>query len=62
MIIILSWYGKQHFLTGAVYGQLAGAYYGADGIPEAWRERLTLRERIEALADGLLAQAGAGTR
>jgi len=26
--------------TGAVYGQLAGAYYGAEDIPAAWRERL----------------------
>ena len=26
--------------TGAVYGQLAGAYYGDDGIPPEWCERL----------------------
>jgi ADP-ribosylglycohydrolase len=39
--------------TGAVYGQLAGAYYGEGGIPAAWRERLVMRERIEQLADGL---------
>ena len=25
--------------TGAIYGQLAGAYYGVDGIPERWRSR-----------------------
>jgi ADP-ribosylglycohydrolase len=43
--------------TGAVYGQLAGAYYGEGGIPAAWRERLVMRERIEALADGLFAMA-----
>ena len=24
--------------TAAVYGQLAGAYYGEDGIPESWRK------------------------
>jgi ADP-ribosylglycohydrolase len=23
--------------TGAVYGQLAGAFYGEQGIPESWR-------------------------
>jgi ADP-ribosyl-[dinitrogen reductase] hydrolase len=40
--------------TGAVYGQMAGAYYGEDGIPAEWRARLVLRERIEELADGLL--------
>ncbi len=26
--------------TGAVYGQLAGAYYGVDAIPIAWREKV----------------------
>jgi ADP-ribosylglycohydrolase len=36
--------------TGAVYGQLAGAYYGAAGIPAAWRERLARRDEIEAMA------------
>ena len=39
--------------TGAIYGQIAGAYYGADGIPANWRERLTMSERIVAMADGL---------
>ncbi len=37
--------------TAAVYGQLAGAYYGEQAIPEAWRARLALRETIEALAE-----------
>lgn len=36
--------------TGAVYGQLAGAYYGVEGIPTMWLERLALRELIEGLA------------
>ncbi|MBP2145421.1 ADP-ribosylglycohydrolase [Methanofollis sp. W23] len=40
--------------TGAVYGQIAGAYYGEEGIPAAWVERLALRERILELADGLI--------
>ncbi|WP_281425802.1 ADP-ribosylglycohydrolase family protein [Methanofollis formosanus] len=40
--------------TGAVYGQLAGAYYGEEGIPAAWVGRLALRERILGLADGLV--------
>jgi len=39
--------------TGAVYGQLAGAYYGEESIPESWREKLALRETIEAFADRL---------
>lgn len=43
--------------TGAIYGQLAGAYYGLDGIPERWRGATALREPILALADGLFALA-----
>ncbi len=39
--------------TGAVYGQLAGAYYGEDGIPVKWREMLAWRELIETLAEKL---------
>jgi ADP-ribosylglycohydrolase len=45
--------------TAAVAGQLAGAFYGAAAIPAGWRERLALRERLEELADGLVARAGA---
>jgi ADP-ribosylglycohydrolase len=40
--------------TGAVYGQLAGAYYGTNGIPESWRAIITYRDRIEHFADQLL--------
>jgi ADP-ribosyl-[dinitrogen reductase] hydrolase len=39
--------------TAAIAGQLAGAYYGVDAIPADWRAQLALRERLEALADGL---------
>ena len=41
--------------TGAIYGQLAGAYFGVDAIPERWRGTIALAERIGALADALLA-------
>jgi ADP-ribosylglycohydrolase len=40
--------------TGAIYGQLAGAHYGVEGIPESWCSRLALGERIRRLADALL--------
>jgi ADP-ribosyl-[dinitrogen reductase] hydrolase len=40
--------------TAAVYGQLAGAYYGVEGIPSEWRKSLAFREQIQALADRLL--------
>jgi len=43
--------------TAAIAGQLAGARFGATGIPPAWLERLSLRTRIEALADALHAAA-----
>ena len=39
--------------TGAVYGQIAGAYYGESGIPKAWRAKLAMRQTIEDLADRL---------
>lgn len=44
--------------TGAVYGQLAGAFYGVDGIPAEWRAKLAMRELIEQRADELLAMSG----
>jgi len=40
--------------TGAVYGQLAGAFYGDDGIPDAWRSRVAGRTMIESFATRLL--------
>lgn len=44
--------------TGAIYGQIAGAHYGVDEIPASWRQRLAMRDEIEALADRLLASPG----
>ncbi|WP_439116431.1 ADP-ribosylglycohydrolase family protein [Paenibacillus antri] len=32
--------------TGAVYGQLAGAYYGLDEIPQHWVETIVMKEYI----------------
>ena len=39
--------------TAAIYGQLAGAVYGVDGIPPHWREKVVMRDEILALADSL---------
>jgi ADP-ribosyl-[dinitrogen reductase] hydrolase len=44
-------------VTGALYGQLAGALYGVNGIPSAWRKTLLKHSLIEDFADRLLAQA-----
>jgi ADP-ribosylglycohydrolase len=46
--------------TGAVYGQIAGAFYGAAGIPGEWLSRLALRERIEGFAEKLREDAPGG--
>jgi ADP-ribosylglycohydrolase len=42
--------------TGAVYGQIAGAVYGEEGIPAEWRARLAMGETIAHLADQLYAR------
>ena len=39
--------------TGAVYGQIAGAFYGETGIPEHWRDIVALRDTIITYATQL---------
>ena len=41
----------------AVCGQIAGSYYGSDGIPNAWKEQLVMHEMIQELADRLYQQS-----
>jgi ADP-ribosyl-[dinitrogen reductase] hydrolase len=41
--------------TGAVYGQLAGAYYGEQAIPREWCKRLAMVDLIGSLAERLFA-------
>ena len=43
--------------TAAIYGQIAGAHYGINGIPESWRTRIVQVELITRLAEGLLHRA-----
>lgn len=43
--------------TAAIYGQLAGAFYGMDAIPAPWHEIITMRGLILRLADDLHAAA-----
>jgi ADP-ribosyl-[dinitrogen reductase] hydrolase len=40
--------------TAAICGQLAGAFYGVEAIPESWMKRLAMRDEIMELADALL--------
>jgi ADP-ribosylglycohydrolase len=39
--------------VGAVYGQLAGAYYGYEGIPEEWRKVISRKDIITKYTDNM---------
>lgn len=45
--------GNDADTTGAVYGQLAGAFYGFSSIPEKWEQKLTKRDLIFDYTNGL---------
>jgi ADP-ribosylglycohydrolase len=45
--------GNDADTTAAIYGQLAGAYYGIEAIPSQWREQIAQRNLVESLADRL---------
>ena len=45
--------------TGAVYGQLAGAYYGSEEIRSDWVEKIAMRDEIITMADRLAEAAEA---
>jgi len=44
--------------TGAVYGQLAGAYYGENGIPKRWLTKLSQHQLIKTFAIRLFKLSG----
>lgn len=46
--------GNDADTTAAIYGQVAGAYYGVAEIPPDWRMRLAKRALIEDLAERLV--------
>jgi ADP-ribosyl-[dinitrogen reductase] hydrolase len=39
--------------TAAICGQVAGAFYGEEGIPPGWLDLLMLRDEMRGLADAL---------
>ncbi|KAK6504864.1 hypothetical protein TWF481_006801 [Arthrobotrys musiformis] len=39
--------------VGAIYGGLAGAYYGLEAIPEKWREELLQKDVVDGIAENL---------
>jgi ADP-ribosylglycohydrolase len=45
--------GEDADTTGAIYGQLAGAFHGRSGIPSEWIKRLARLPLIEELTDYL---------
>lgn len=52
--------GEDADTTAAIHGQIAGAYYGVEGIPPEWRERLAMADKITSMADALFALAVGG--
>ena len=43
--------------VGAVYGMLAGAYYGVNAIPTEWRENCSFQSLVQTIADEILIQS-----
>lgn len=46
--------GRDADTTAAIYGQLAGAHYGEEGIPPEWLARLTMRDEVVRMATRLV--------
>jgi ADP-ribosyl-[dinitrogen reductase] hydrolase len=40
--------------TGAIYGQLAGAFYGEEGIPSSWRRKIVKNDIIVEMVRRLI--------
>ncbi len=47
--------------TGAIFGQIAGAFYGESGIPVEWLNIVAWRSKITDLADRLLEMSATAT-
>jgi ADP-ribosyl-[dinitrogen reductase] hydrolase len=45
--------GNDADTTAAIYGQLAGAFYGEPGIPAEWRARIAQKEMLDRYAEQL---------
>ena len=45
--------GGKASTVGAIYGQFAGAYYGAERMPDNWLRKLVYRDALDALAERL---------
>ncbi len=52
--------GEDADTTGAIFGQLAGAFYGEEEIPAQWRAQVAERALLESLAEQILGLAQTG--
>jgi ADP-ribosyl-[dinitrogen reductase] hydrolase len=50
--------GNDADTTGAVFGQLAGSFYGAEQLPSSWLHKLAHRGMIESFANRLWTASG----
>ncbi len=46
--------GEDADTVGAIYGQLAGAYYGETGIPQPWLDKLARKDLIHSICQDLI--------
>ncbi|MEO7689773.1 MAG: ADP-ribosylglycohydrolase family protein [Sphingomonas sp.] len=56
-ILLAANLGDDADTVAAITGQLAGALYGASGIPDHWRARLAWHDKIQTLALALLGES-----
>lgn len=49
--------GNDADTVGAVYGMLAGAYYGINAIPRDWREQCSFQGLVQTIADEIFVQS-----
>jgi ADP-ribosyl-[dinitrogen reductase] hydrolase len=54
-VLVAANLGDDADTTAAICGQIAGAYYGVDAIPESWRQKLVMVEEIQTLTERLIA-------
>jgi ADP-ribosyl-[dinitrogen reductase] hydrolase len=50
--------GNDADTTAAICGQIAGAFYGVGGIPQKWLEKLTMKDEIIEVGNGLFEFGG----
>jgi len=55
--LIVTNLGEDADTTSAIYGQLAGAFYGTNGIPLRWLVKLARKSMIEEMADKIFSAA-----